>query len=58
MHATRSKLELDPTLAVLLLDIKNAFNEADRSFILAQVALHFPEILGRVVLWIPLPFGL
>ena len=44
-HAVRDASQQDPSLWVLQCDLVNAFNQVDRSHMLAAVAEHFPECL-------------
>ena len=45
IHSVRGLLEHDPSLGVLRLDIRNAFNSVSRAAIRGQVEEHFPSLL-------------
>ena len=44
-HAVRIALAADPSLLVLQLDFKNAFNTVDRNVIYQQLETHFPHLI-------------
>ena len=48
IHAAREALAEDPSKHLLLVDLINAFNQADRGTALKEVTTAFPEILAWV----------